>query len=69
MYVAWCFKLLCCKRILFKQLFWINFCLVIKAISYYAFGYAFAYGEPGNGFIGHNFFFSSNVANITLNVS
>ena len=36
--------------------------VVIGAISYFGFGYAFAYGEPGNGFIGRNHFFGTNVA-------
>jgi len=33
----------------------------IGAVSYYLFGYAFAYGEPSNGFIGHNTFAAGNV--------
>ncbi|CAK8687801.1 unnamed protein product [Clavelina lepadiformis] len=33
----------------------------IGAISYYAVGYAFAYGESGNPFIGHVHFFATNV--------
>ena len=44
---------------------------VIGAIAYYAVGYAFAYGEPGNAFIGHNFFFADNleISNVSSNVS
>merc|ERR1711909_239859 len=33
----------------------------IGAVSYYLFGYAFAYGEPSNGFIGYDTFAASNV--------
>ena len=40
---------------------------VIGAIAYWSIGFAFAFGEPGNFFIGHNHFFSENVdANITF---
>ena len=42
---------------------------VIGAVSYYGVGYAFAYGEPGNGFIGHNHFFGSNVVDNSTAVS
>lgn len=35
--------------------------LFIGALAYWTLGFAFAYGIPGNAFIGHNFFFSSNV--------
>jgi len=34
---------------------------VIGVICYYAVGYPFAYGEPGNAFIGHNYFFATNI--------
>jgi len=33
----------------------------IGAVSYYLFGFAFAYGEPSNAFIGHNTFAAGNV--------
>ncbi|XP_039274612.2 putative ammonium transporter 1 isoform X1 [Styela clava] len=33
----------------------------MAALTYWAVGYSFAYGEPGNGFIGHNYFFGSNL--------
>merc|ERR1711909_72736 len=33
----------------------------IGAVSYYLFGFAFAYGEPSNAFIGHNSFAAGNV--------
>lgn len=35
----------------------------MAALSYWAIGWAFAYGEPGNGFIGNNYFFASNIDN------
>lgn len=35
----------------------------MAALSYWAIGWAFAYGEPGNGFIGNNYFFASNIQN------
>ena len=35
--------------------------LFIGSISFWAFGYGFAYGQPSNGLIGHNYFFSINV--------
>jgi len=39
----------------------------IGAVSYYLFGFAFAYGDPSNAFIGHNTFAAGNVreANLT----
>jgi len=40
--------------------------LVIGAIAYWAIGFAFAYGEPGNEFIGSNHFFSTNVKESNL---
>ena len=33
----------------------------IGSIAFWAFGYGFAFGEPSNGLIGHNYFFSVNV--------
>lgn len=36
-------------------------------MCYYAVGYSFAYGEPGNAFIGHNYFFASNVRPAAIN--
>jgi len=51
---GWLFT--CYKILYFPFLF-----TVIGAICYYAVGYPFAYGEPGNAFIGHNYFFGSNV--------
>jgi len=45
----------------FKLLLTSNYVAVIGAVCYYAVGYSFAYGEPGNAFIGHNYFFGSNV--------
>uniref|UniRef100_H2YUH8 Ammonium transporter n=1 Tax=Ciona savignyi TaxID=51511 RepID=H2YUH8_CIOSA len=35
--------------------------LFIGAIMYFAIGYSFAYGKPGNAFIGHNYFFATNM--------
>lgn len=35
----------------------------MAALSYWAVGWAFAYGEPGNPIIGHNNFFASNIQN------
>lgn len=35
--------------------------LGIGAIAFWAFGYAFAYGKPGNAFIGYGYFLSTNV--------
>ncbi|XP_078492621.1 ammonium transporter 2 [Ciona intestinalis] len=35
--------------------------LFIGAIMYFAVGYSFAYGQPGNRFIGHNYFFATNM--------
>lgn len=29
---------------------------VLGALAYWLFGYAFAFGNPGNGFIGHKYF-------------
>nr|XP_039264963.1 putative ammonium transporter 1 [Styela clava] len=34
----------------------------VGALSYWVFGFAFAYGVPGNAFIGHNYFFSRSVS-------
>lgn len=42
--------------------------LFIGTISFWAFGYGFAYGTPSNALIGHNFFFSTNVDIFTENV-
>ncbi|XP_009857502.2 ammonium transporter 1 [Ciona intestinalis] len=33
----------------------------VGSLSFFAFGYPFAYGRPGNSFIGHNNFFGANV--------
>lgn len=33
----------------------------VGALAYWIFGFGFAYGVPGNAFIGHNFFFSGGV--------
>ncbi|KAJ8023642.1 Ammonium transporter 1 member 2 [Holothuria leucospilota] len=40
--------------------------LYVGALCYWMFGYAFAFGKPGNGFIGAGYFFFSNIPGESL---